>query len=120
MIRSCDRCDRKHYARGLCRSHYLQARDAGYFEIRYQPSLFPLTPALERSGLTVPGFTRQHGISGTRFAVWQAKGLTTFEADRVAVRMGITPETIWPDWFVVAADEVLAEDFDAPLILETA
>lgn len=119
MIRQCgyDVCGRKHYARGLCRVHYTKARDLGYFTLRYRPTVFPLAPAFDLAGLTVGGFIRVHRISGLRFAVWRSEGLTTFEADRVAVRLGMTPDQIWSDWWTSAPDEVLDDAFDAPMVL---
>lgn len=33
--------------------------------------------------------------------IWEPKGLTTQEADKAAVTLGLHPSAIWPEWFAL-------------------
>ncbi|WP_116996331.1 hypothetical protein [Desertimonas flava] len=43
-----------------------------------------------------------------KFARWRAKGLTVDDADDIAVRLGMHPASIWPEWWSIPIDEDVA------------
>ena len=59
---------------------------------------WPMQPLLDQSGVTTRRVCRALHISGTRFALLTAEGLTDWEADRAAIRLGLLPHLVWPDW----------------------
>lgn len=63
------------------------------------PRLFPLAPLLEVSRHTQTEIMHLTCMSGGRMAEVAVEGLTTLEADRVAVRCGYHPAEIWADWY---------------------
>jgi hypothetical protein len=52
----------------------------------------------------VTRFAQQAGIDRSMFHHWQQRGgIPLWSADRVAIRCGVHPCRIWPDWFRGAA-----------------
>jgi lambda repressor-like predicted transcriptional regulator len=41
------------------------------------------------------------GVARSTIYKWRRSGLTLFQADRVAIALGVHPSTLWPDWFTV-------------------
>lgn len=37
---------------------------------------------------------------------WQREGLSVYQADRVAIRLGLHPVLIWPQWLDVHSEEM--------------
>lgn len=74
--------------------------------------IFPAAPLYA----FVPPGNQSHGHNNVALAAaldlpiktvrqWQFRGLCTLHADQVAVRLGLHPSIIWPDWFASVADE---------------
>jgi len=45
------------------------------------------------------------GISGTTVAIYRRQGMSSAQADRAAVRLGLNPVDLWPSWYDDAALE---------------
>lgn len=59
---------------------------------------WPLEPVLDLPGVTPTAVVRALHISGDTYKRLTVDGLTDVQADRVAVRLGHHPATVWPDW----------------------
>lgn len=59
---------------------------------------YPLAALLEATGLTESGLTREVGLSGSTLKKAREVGFTADAADRYAVRCGLTPLEVWPDY----------------------
>jgi lambda repressor-like predicted transcriptional regulator len=62
---------------------------------------FSLDPVLRRFG-TVGEAADHLGVSVRSLYRWMKDGLSWQRADEVAVRLGVHPANIWPDWFAAA------------------
>jgi len=60
----------------------------------------PVAPLLDGHA-TVNDAARHLQVHPRQVHRWQHNGLTVNEADRVAVRLGVHPSAIWPDWWTV-------------------
>jgi hypothetical protein len=58
-----------------------------------EPRRWPITPLCEL-GYSRHRISRITGIAGRRLN----EGLTDWQADRAAIRLGYHPAQIWPDW----------------------
>lgn len=45
------------------------------------------------------------GVSRRQVCRWAAHGLTPYEADRLAVKVGAHPAQVWPEWFELELQE---------------
>lgn len=63
------------------------------------PRLFPLQPLLDAADVTAGQIGRLCKISGSRVAEAVSGGLTVWEADRLACRLGLHPGNVWPEWW---------------------
>ena len=59
---------------------------------------YPLSDLLAATGLSESGLTRRAGISGTTLKNAREMGFTADAADRYAVRCGLHPWEVWPDF----------------------
>lgn len=57
---------------------------------------WPLAPLL--AAVNVPDFPRLVGVSGAVIEAAHIVGLSDTQADRWAVRAGLHPAMVWPDW----------------------
>lgn len=48
---------------------------------------------------------RDLGVCESQPSKWQRRGLTTAAADRAAIRLGLHPSLLWPEWWETAALE---------------
>lgn len=53
---------------------------------------------VEATGRSESEVARTVGLSGTSLKMARERGLVERAADRCAVRMGLTPWVVWPDW----------------------
>ena len=93
-----------------------------------EPRPFSLNPVFDR--LKPEGFDsepyvghrrsqRQVAVLALRFGVdrqsvypWDLQGLSANAADAIAIRLGVHPSAIWPDWFSHAPDDEDMKVFD--------
>lgn len=47
-----------------------------------------------------------YAIPRRRAECWIRHGLTSWDADMAAVRLGLHPSAIWPEWWSIALDEL--------------
>lgn len=40
------------------------------------------------------------GVSGSTMKQWESEGIPYMTADRYAVRLGLHPSQVWPDWWL--------------------
>lgn len=63
-------------------------------EVRY-----PLEPLAARSGLPRHQLAIRINASNLSMHRYERDGLTIWQADRFAVRLGFHPANVWPDWW---------------------
>lgn len=61
--------------------------------------MFPLEPLTAATGLTPRKLMARLGWSGSRLSRHRSSGLTETEADRTAIRLGLHPSELWPEWW---------------------
>jgi transposase len=57
-----------------------------------------MTFPIERLNCNMRVIADTVGVSYRTVQRWQRRGLTIWQADRVACRFGTHPSLIWPDW----------------------
>lgn len=69
----------------------------------YRFALSPLEAAID---VRFPGRAgaRLLHVSGATWAQFRRTGLSAFQADRLAVRLGLHPAEVWVDWCVGATE----------------
>ncbi len=61
---------------------------------------WPFEPLRQAAGeTTLVSLAEQVGVSPRTIWRWQKRGLTDFQADRAAVRLGLHPSLLWEGWF---------------------
>lgn len=50
--------------------------------------------------------SRVLNVSGSTWAHFRRVGLSPFQADRLACRIGLHPSAVWPEWAVVNAEHL--------------
>jgi len=60
---------------------------------------YPFAALMDATGLTEAALGRRVGLSGTSLVKARELGLVEQAADRCAVRCGLVPWVVWPDWF---------------------
>lgn len=63
---------------------------------------FPYDRLIQRSGMSRSALRMKVGISGESARRYESEGLTVWQADRLAVRLGFHPANVWPDWWGTA------------------
>lgn len=59
---------------------------------------YPLQALVDATGLTEAALGREVGLSGTSLKKARELGLVDAAADRCAVRLGLLPWQVWPEW----------------------
>ena len=59
---------------------------------------WPMQPLLDATSLTLSGFSHAHGVSYDTMRPAARDGLTDKQADHWAVKAGLHPACVWPDW----------------------
>ena len=77
---------------------------------------FPIAPLMAAAGLPSMNALRAvFPMSGTEYRRLQSEGLSGLQADRWAVKVGLNPAEVWPDWgadtFVSCASSDCDESF---------
>jgi len=60
---------------------------------------FPLAPLLAMLELSQSQLSNMYGVGGQSLKRWRECGLTVEAADRLAVRAGLHPAEVWPEWW---------------------
>jgi hypothetical protein len=55
------------------------------------------------------GLAATLGLPVTTVRKWSTQGLSTLQADEVAIRLGLHPSAIWGDWFASITDEPMCK-----------
>ena len=66
---------------------------------RKQPRPFLLQSLLDQLQTKPSTWASRWGVSGTDLKRYMAEGLTEYQADRYAVRAGLHPGDVWPEWW---------------------
>ena len=77
---------------------------------------YPLSALVAASGLTEAALARKVGLSGTSLKMARRLGLVERAADRCAVRAGLTPWLVWPDWLEDALVECAERSCEARFV----
>jgi lambda repressor-like predicted transcriptional regulator len=62
------------------------------------PRPFAVAPLLALTATSLAALGRRAGLSGSTIAQARSRGLTVWEADRLACLAGFHPALVWPDW----------------------
>jgi hypothetical protein len=78
---------------------------------------YALADLIERSGLTSAAAMRACRVSGAQWNLYEEKGLTLDQADRLACRLGLPAVTIWPSMVddLIEAHQVECAAPDCPV-----
>jgi hypothetical protein len=61
---------------------------------------------------------RRTGTDRQNIYRWNARGIDAYQADAIAVRLGLHPVVIWPDWFTYAPTEAEVAASEAPRVVK--
>jgi phage terminase Nu1 subunit (DNA packaging protein) len=64
-------------------------------------SIKPRFPLTAIHGLNNSELARRTGYALRTIQRWSTDGIPLYSADRLAIRLGVHPSTIWTDWFAL-------------------
>lgn len=78
-------------------------------DLTLDPILVVIAPDVEgmEGQLRTAAENRVLGIDRQRRKYWRDHGLTAYDADRLAVRLGTHPALIWPEWWTTCEPEAV-------------
>lgn len=59
---------------------------------------WPVAPLLDLPGVDTRRVCRVLHISGSTYRQIVERGMSTWQADRAAIRLGVMPWDVWPEW----------------------
>lgn len=59
---------------------------------------WPIQALLDHPRITIRAVAEAIHVSGARLNQLRVTGLTDWQADRAAIRLGLLPHLVWPDW----------------------